>query len=65
MATPTYAVQGLFYHETSETFVSELFRYSGACGGGWFTLVPYLAPQHDGWAGSVAVLREFERGSTK
>ena len=31
--------------------------------GGWFTLVPYLAPQHDGWAGSVAVLREW--GSTK
>ena len=27
-------VQGLFYHETSETNVSELFRYSGACGGG-------------------------------
>ena len=24
--------QGLFYHETSETIVSGLFRYSGACG---------------------------------
>ena len=35
--------QGLFYHETSETNVSELFRYSGACGGGgspWYLAQP-------------------------
>ena len=42
-AASSHPKQGLFYHETSETNVSELFRYSGACGGGgspWYLAQP-------------------------